>query len=275
MLPPSSHELFQWTWHHFRPLAEAKNYLPILDVLANHEGSSVQTARSAINEEVARLQLEVGLGKRKSQRHADIFRDRIDVWRFTGALYEPGLVGDRIQLTELGHALLSGAPFDKAMTRQALRLSFPRVVRIRDSARLGKAVDRLKEALAIGPGVNALRAWATASGHLRVLEETSSISGEEASKFLSGATKLDEVPDRAEALRMERIGVPSGYPEPPAGGRRQGSEIRHWFEANGVLAPINQNAVALDPSDRYFVFEDGSVDEMMRWSRWWGSWPQL
>jgi hypothetical protein len=147
-------------------------------------------------------------------------------------------------------------------------------VRIRESAWLSKAVDRLREALAIGPGVNVLRAWATARGHLRVLGETSAISGDEASKFLSGATTLDEVPDRAEALRMERIGASSGYPEPPSGTRRQGSEIKHWLEANGALAPIDQHAVALDPSDRFFVFKDGSVEEMMRWSRWWGSWPQ-
>lgn len=275
MPPSSSHELFQWTWHHFRPPAAAKNYLPILEVLASHEGKAVETARGAINREVGELRLGIGLGQRRGQAHADIFRDRIDVWRFTGALFEPGLVDDRIQITELGHALLDGsAPFDEAMARQALRLSFPRVVRIREGARLGKALEELKQALAIGPGVNVLRAWATASGHLRVADETDPISGEEAAKFLSGTTKLDEIPDRAEALRLERIGVPSDYAEPSPGGRRQGSEIKHWLKENGVLAPVDQHAVALDPSDRYFAFKEGSVGEMLRWSRWWGSWPR-
>ena len=271
---PDPHDLFQWNWHHFRPLGRAENYMPILEVLGEHDGELIADARSNVNLSVHALRLSVGLGKRVGQPHADIFRDRIDVWRFTGAIFEPGLVGDEIRLTELGRALLDGsAPFQTAMARQALRLSFPRV-RVRKQSHLGAATQALQAALALGPGVNVPRAWMIASGHLREAGQDPSITGEEAARFLSGATSLSEIPKRADAIRRHRRGIPAtDYPPVGQDKERQGREIEHWLQRNRSLAAATEATLGLDPADRTFTYKDGSAPEIERWNRWWGSWP--
>jgi hypothetical protein len=274
MSSSASHRLLQWNWHHFGPVAQRENYLPILQVLGKHEGEAVKDAREAVNEEVHGLRLEVGLGKRKEEPYADIFRDRIDVWRFTGSLAEPGLVDEEIRLTKLGRALLDGsAPFDAAMARQALRLSFPRIPRLRHKTRLPDAVGELDEALALGPGVNVARCWSLAAGQLREAGEGGGIDGDEAAKFLSGASSLLDIPRRVEALQLERNGTPSGFAEVEPDKKRQGREIERWLLANGALTPDGRRTFSLDPAEREFEFADGSVAEMERWAQWWGSWP--
>lgn len=234
----------------------------------------IDEARDAVNEAVHRLKLPVGLGQRKNQPHADIFRDRLDVWRFTGSLAEPGLVGDEIQLTELGHALLENPRlYGPAMRRQALRLSFPRIPRLRRARKLLEATEKLEEALAEGPGANVVRAWSLAAGCLREAGETAGPSGDEAAKFLSGVRALDEISGRVEALLIERAGGVSDFPEPSGDKKRQGREIERWLKENGALIPESTPSFALDPPDREFAFRNGSIEEMRRWSRWWGSAP--
>lgn len=276
MAKAESHPLFRWSWHHFKPVGEEKAYLPILSVLRDHEGAPVEAARDEVNREVDALGLEVGLGKRRTEPYADIFRDRIDVWRFTGSLFEPGLVEDEIRLTELGHALLDGdAPFDFAMARQALRLRFPRVPRVGRKSRLTEAEGELSLAQDQGPGVNVVRAWTVANALLREGGEAGGIDGDEAARFLSGATSLDDAQRRARALQMERRGLPSGFDPVDKHKARQGREIEHWLTANGALTQDKALAFALDPRDREFEFADGSAAEMLRWSHWWGSWPRF
>src|SRR4051812_17965099 len=99
---PITHELYEWRWHNFAPLAREENYVPILTVLANHDRALIAEARDSVNQEVDALALGIGLGLRVGEPHADIFRNRFDVWRFTGSVYEPGLCGDEIRLTPLG-----------------------------------------------------------------------------------------------------------------------------------------------------------------------------
>jgi hypothetical protein len=269
---PSSHPLFAWRWHHFRPPAEEANYLAILEVLGDHEGEDIDEARDDVNEEVHALRLGVGLGIRAGEDYADIFRDRIEIWRFTGAIVEPGLVDDEIQLTPLGRALVNkAADFDEAMFRQAVRLRFPHV-RVGRASQLEFVLDGLEEAIELGPGVNVARAWVVACGHLRERGHEATVSGDEAARFLSGATAIEDVSERAEALADHASGLPTVYPDPGEGPRRQGREIAFWLRSSGVLFSPGQSALAHDPQDRDFEFSEATTTELMRWSDWWGSW---
>jgi len=270
----SGANLFQWHWHHFAPLTEPQNYLPILGVLSDHEGEQIDEARATVNEAVDRLGLPVGLGKRAGQAFADIFRDRLDVWRFTGSLAEPGLVEEEIQLTELGRALLKDERiFAPAMHRQALRLSFPRIPRLRYEKQIPEAIVQIEEAMAAGPGVNVARAWSLAAGCMREAGDVRGPTGEEAAKFFSGARSLHEIRSRSEALLKERGGETANLPEPSTDKKRQGREIERWLRANGALTKESDRAFSLDPEDREFVFREASLEEMIRWSRWWGLSP--
>jgi hypothetical protein len=270
----AGHVLFEWSWHHFNPLGKPESYLPILEVLGEHEGQLVAAAREDIGREAKALGLGVGLGKRAGENYPDLFRDRADVWRFTGALLEPGLVDDEIHLSELGHGLLRDPLlFAPVMTRQALRLSFPRGARARTASAVPKASEELEQALAIGPGVNVVRAWTLACGCLRAAGEAPVLSGEEVAGYLSGATSLAEVPDRVEALRIDRAGGSSGFPDVSAHKKRQGRELALWLEESGALRPDGDLRFSLDPPDREFSFVNASVEEMLRWNRWWGSLP--
>jgi hypothetical protein len=269
---PSGSRLLQWSWHHFRPLGRADNYQPILKILAAHEGEAVEEAREAVNEEVGGLGLKVGLGQRKNQSHPNIFRDRFDVWRFTGAVIEPGLVDETIQLTQIGHLLLEQPDsFARIMARQALRLSYPRIVRIRRESEVQGTVEELEKALSLGPGVNVVRAWGLAVGHLRERGAAPSISGEKAIRFLSGIASLDEVPDRVEELLKDQTGLPSKIDDVSDDRKRQGRELEVWLTENGALAKTGKPAFSLDPGDREFQFKGASSAELLRWNQWWGA----
>lgn len=272
MAPSGNRSLLQWSWHHFRPLGRPDNYLPILGVLAAHEGEAVEEAREEVNEEVGGLGLEVGLGQRKGQPHPNIFRDRFDVWRFTGAIIEPGLVNEKIQLTDIGRLLLKQPDaFERIMARQALRLSYPRGVRIRRESDVQKAVEELEEALDLGPGVNVVRSWALAVGHLRARGADPSISGEQAIRFLSGVASLDEVPDRVVEMLRDQTGLPSEIDEVSDDRKRQGRELEVWLTENGALGKAGAPLFSLDPDDREFRFTEASSAELLRWNQWWGA----
>jgi hypothetical protein len=232
----------------------------------------VEQAREEVNAEVGALGLEVGLGQRKGRLHPNIFRDRFDVWRFTGAIVEPGLVDETIQLTDVGHLLLAQPDaFGRIMARQALRLSYPRVVRIRRASEVQKTVEDLEEALELGPGVNVVRAWALAVGHLRERGASPAISGEQAIRFLSGIASLDEVADRAEEVLRDQAGLPSTIDDVSPDRKRQGRELEVWLTENGALGRAGQPRFALDPDDREFQFTEASSAELLRWNRWWGA----
>ena len=167
MTPPPTHGLFEWKWHHFHKVAEEANFMAILNVFNKHQGEAWGSARDQVNQEVDALNLGIGLGQRQTEPYADIFRDRVDVWRFTGTLCEPGLANDEVRLTNLGQELVDGRiAFDVAMAHQASRLRFPRV-RVHRENGLDAAIDSLKDALAIGTGVRVVEAWALAVAHLR------------------------------------------------------------------------------------------------------------
>jgi hypothetical protein len=266
--------LFEWSWHHFNPLGKAENYLPILEVLGEHEGQLVDSARESVGLEAEALDLGIGLGKRTGEKYPDLFRDRIDVWRFTGALIEPGLVGDEIRLTTLGKALLEDpSRFEQLMFRQALRLSFPRGARARTVTSVDRASEKLEEALEEGPGVNVIRAWSLVCGHLRLHGSDLSLTGEEAARYLSGSASLDEIAERTEALRLDRSGGDSGVPDVTSHKKRQGRELEIWLAESGALGTTKEAHCALDPDDREFSFKDASPAEMLRWNEWWGAIP--
>jgi len=266
--------LFEWSWHHFNPLGKSRNYLPILEILGEHEGQSVNSARESVGLEAEALELGVGLGKRDGEPYPDLFRDRIDVWRFTGALIEPGLVDEEIRLTALGRTLLEDpSRFEELMLRQALRLSFPRGARARTVAAVDKASGGLEEALEQGPGVNVVRAWSLVSGHLRIHGSDGSLTGEETARYLSGSTSLDEIDERTKALLIDRAGGDSGIADVTSYKKRQGRELELWLRECGALGTADSARCALDPEDREFSFKDASSDEMLRWNQWWGALP--
>ena len=268
------HELFEWSWHHFAPLGREENFVPILRVLAAHEGRLVDDARDDVNRDVHALGLPVGLGRREDEPYADIFRDRIDVWRFTGALREPGLAGNAIQLSAIGQAIIAKTvSFEDAMARQAFRLSFPRV-RVRRETDLDGAVDKLKAALAFGPGVQVAKAWVSAVAMLRAKGSLPQVSGEECARFLSGCARIDEVPGRASAIHALRSGLPvEAYPAVSSDKERQGRELVNWMIENGALvlgddAPVFLDNPAYGPA---FMFSHGDAREIVEWADWWGS----
>jgi hypothetical protein len=266
--------LFEWSWHHFNPLGQAENYLPILEVLGDHEGYSVDAARESVGLAVEALDLKAGLGRRAGESYPDLFRDRADVWRFTGALIEPGLVDEEIRLTDLGKALLEDPiQFKSLMCRQALRLSFPRGARARTVSAVDKASERLEQALELGPGVNVVRAWSLSCGYLRIRGTHRSITGEEAARYLSGSVALDEIAERTDALWLDRSGGQSGFVQVTPHKRRQGRELEIWLGESGALGTDGETRFALDPEDREFEFKDASPAEMLRWSEWWGALP--
>jgi hypothetical protein len=266
--PHVSHELFEWKWHHFAPLGRAQNYLPILKVLSAFEGGAINQVRDDVNRAVHDLNLPVGLGKRRDQPHANLFRDRIDVWRFTGALEEPGLVADELRLTPLGRALLDGsAPFEEAMGRQARRLRFPRI-RVRRAADLAGTIDKLRDALDLGPGVCVAEAWHTTVAYIRSHEGWGEIRGEEAARFLSGSVSDTHLGLRAEALLQFRRNGDTTFPPVSGEKERQGRELLRWLGRYGALTDRSQLATQED-----FKFEAVSSDEICRWAAWWGSWP--
>jgi hypothetical protein len=266
---PLSHTLFEWSWHHFAPLSIEANFVPILEVLADHEGEEVSDARDDINRDVEALGLSVGLGGR------DIIRDRSDVWRFTGVLQEPGLADNEIRLTSLGEAVVNATiNFDEAMAWQAARLQFPRV-RVRTTTDLSTAVDQLREALGIGPGVRVAEAWAVGVAYLREWGSRAAITGEEAAQFLSGCASINQVPERAEAIRATRTQQPlPGFPVVSSDKRRQGRELMNWLKANGALVDPAEAPVFIDPPvEPPFEFGGSSEAEIRRWADWWGSTP--
>jgi hypothetical protein len=274
MLP--THDLLEWSWHHFAPLSREVNFVPILEVLADHEGEAVADARANINAEVDSLGLAVGLGKRKGERYSDIFRDRIDVWRFTGCLYEPGLVHEEIRLTPLGHALVTNTvEFGDAMTRQASRLRFPRL-RVRREAEIDIAVDKLRESMRAGPGVRVAQAWALAVGHLRERGSATGITGEEAARYLSGCASLSQIAKRADAIIQSRAGQPTpSFSAVSTDKLRQGRELARWLQDNGALIALAEAPVFVSdpPVAPDFHFSSASVRVVRDWQEWWGSAP--
>lgn len=261
-------DLFEWRWHHFRPFNKAENYLPLLEIFAAHDGEAIDDVRLDIGQEAEALSLGVALGARSAGR-PDLIRDRFDIWRFTGAIFEPGLVEETIQLTPLGLALAAGrADFGDAMRGQARRLRFP-YLRVRRSNELENLAEELNEALGLGGGVNVTEAWVLASQLLVDMGEESPMTGEEAARFLSGVPTLDDVPDRVESLVMQRKGRGGTYPDVSNDKKRQGRELKIWLDANG--ADTTADGLELSYSD--FEFQSASTDEIQRWNEWWGAWP--
>jgi hypothetical protein len=269
----ATHEFFEWRWHNFAVLGRKENYVPVLEVLADYDCEKIGDVRDELGKYLEALGLKASLGSRDGAP-PDIFRDRADIWRFTGTIYEPGLVGETVKLTPLGEAIVARTlSFEDAMARQAARLRFPRI-RVRYESELEGALGDLKTALAFGKGARVIDVLGLAAGCLRELGQNSAITGAEAARFLSGTTRLDEVPIRADAIAKERAGEASGFQEISPDWQRQGNEMLGWMKRSGVLLNPADDLVCLDdPASRFFEFAAATADELRRWAYWWGMWP--